>query len=151
MSKVDCTGVVSDEFTGTYLGNVDKTCPKGKDCTGNVKTIFVDLDRILEVTSDATPACMAIYGPNIDETEVENSSDGNYDQCGLLFDLRINPLAGPQSFKYAKWVDLKCNQRTRALMCSILGRLLRFKAFITIHSVLNKTLLIIQNNSFRTC
>ena len=102
-----------------------------------MKTIFVDLDRILEVTSDATPACMAIYGPNIDESEIKNSSDGNHDQCKLLFDLRVNQIVDPQSFKYAKWVDLKCNQRTRALMCTIQGKLVSNKRLPSIHT-LNK-------------
>ena len=63
---------------------------------------------------------MAMYGPNINEEEIENSSDGNYDQCGTLFDLQPHD-TDVDEFSYAKWVDLKCNQRTRALMCSLLG------------------------------
>ena len=119
-----CKGSVNDLFIGTNLANIKTTCPENKNCSGNVDTIFIDLDFVLTTTSEATPACMAIYGSNIDESEIENSYDGKYDQCGLLFDL---------GYEYAKWVDLKCNQRTRALMCSILGSLVHIKRFIDIN------------------
>ena len=82
-------------------------------------TIFVDLDLILATTSEATPACMAMYGPNIVEEEL---SRPYYDQCGLLFDLQSD-ISGAETLGYAKWVDLKCNQRTRALICTMLGEL----------------------------
>ena len=118
----NCTGDVQNVFVGSEFANFGTLCPKDEDCSGAVDTIFVNFDRVLTATTDATPACMAMYGPNIDVEEIENSSDGGYDQCGLLFDL-LSDETGAETLDYAKWVDLKCNQRTRALICTMLGKL----------------------------
>ena len=119
-------GSILDNFIGTELGNFESSCPKGRNCGGAVDTIFVDLDLILATTSEATPACMAMYGPNINEEEIQNSSEENYDQCGVLFDLQEDR-TGAETYDYAKWVDLKCNQRTRSLICTILGKFSKAK------------------------
>ena len=112
--STDCKGTVNQNFIGSDFGNVVTLCGENKDCSGSVDNIFVDFDRVLTITSEATPACMAMYGPDIDAEEIRRSS---YDQCGILFDLHS------ETINYAKWVDLKCNQRTRALMCTMIGSL----------------------------
>ena len=127
----ECGGNVRSNFAYTGLGNTNTLCSEGDGCRGFVDSIFVDLDRVLATTSPATPACMAIYGPDIDEKEIENSFDGGYDQCGLLYDIQTDSSFAELPFQYAKWVDLKCNQRTRALMCTILRNFLtRYILFI---------------------
>ena len=126
----DCKGIVNENFIGSDLGNVDTSCPKDGNCGRAVDTIFVDFDFILTTTSEATPACMAMYGPNIDEEEIENSSDGNYDVCGVLYDLHTHTNSDAETYTYGKWVDLKCNQRTRALICTMLGWFSKIKQLL---------------------
>ena len=66
---------------------------------------------------------MAILGPDVDDTKIEEATEDNpnYDECGLLFEFS----ASKETYDYAKYFDLKCNQRTRALMCSIIGNLMQ--------------------------
>ena len=89
----NCNDNVQNVLADSDFGDFDTFCPENQDCRGAVNTLFVDFDRILTTTTDATPACMAMYGPNINEAEIENSSDGNYDQCGVLFDFQLDVIS----------------------------------------------------------
>ena len=90
-------------------------CPDSSDCKGAVNSLFVSFDLVKATTPDATPACMALLGPKVDQ----HIKDANFDQCGLLFDFQSDN--GEEKYDYAKWMDLKCSQRTRSLMCTLLG------------------------------
>ena len=61
---------------------------------------------------------MALLGPNVNDAALKES---DYDQCSLLFDFQSDE-TGAETYDYAKWIDLKCNQRSRALMCTTLGK-----------------------------
>ena len=89
-------------------------------CLGNINSLFVSFDKVKNTTFDASPACMAMYGPNVDDERIATESAtgfGEYDYCSLLFDFKSDV----ETYDYAKYFDLKCNQSTRALMCSIIG------------------------------
>ena len=106
--------VVGDEaVTGTMCSDP----PKG--CNGAINDLFVSFDLVKATTFDATPACMALLGPNVNNAAI---GEPNYDQCSLLFDFQVVD-TGAETYDYAKWIDLKCNQRSRALICSTLGKL----------------------------
>ena len=93
-------------------------CPSGSSCAnGAINDLFVSFDLVKASTNDATPACMALLGPNVNDAELK---DATYDQCSLLFDFQLDA-TGAETYDYAKWIDLKCNQRSRALMCTTLG------------------------------
>ena len=111
---------VEDAVTGTM-------CETGKNCKGNVNSLFVSFDLVKATTTDATPACMALLGPNVDDEHIKETE---YDQCSLLFDFQRPEGTGAESYDYAKWIDLKCNQRTRALMCTTLGKVLNVKSIL---------------------
>ena len=104
--------VVDEAVTGTMCSNP----PNG--CNGAINNLFVSFDLVKATTFDATPACMALLGPNVDNKEIGKP---DYDQCSLLFDFQADA-TGAETYDYAKWIDLKCNQRSRALICSILGK-----------------------------
>ena len=103
--------VVTDAVTGTM-------CPTESGCEGAVNDLFVSFDLVKATTNDATPACMALLGPNVNDKAIAAT---DYDQCGLLFDFERPEGTGAESYDYAKWIDLKCNQRSRAIMCATLG------------------------------
>ena len=86
------------------------SCPANapNNCQGD--GIFISLDQVRSTTEDASPACVAMYGPDI-----KTSALGTANTCDLLFqDHLTDTLLG-------KWSDLKCNQRTHSLLCN-LGR-----------------------------
>ena len=83
------------------------SCPDGKTCT--TTGIFVNFDLIRSTTADASPACVAMYGPDIKSTTTVQANT-----CGLLFE--DHTAAGTL---LGKWSDLKCNQRTRSLICNL--------------------------------
>ena len=87
-------------------------------CDGAINNLFVSFDLVKATTFDATPACMALLGPNVNDVAIGKS---DYDQCSLLFDFQLDS-TGAETYDYAKWIDLKCNQRSRALICSTLGK-----------------------------
>ena len=92
--------------------NQPSTCDS--DC--NIESsnqLFIKFDLVKRITKDAEPACMAITSPNV----MYEENGGPYDTCSLLFDFTRSP----EEYEYAKFVDLKCNQATRALMCTTLG------------------------------
>ena len=60
---------------------------------------------------------MALLGPNVD---AERIKDPSYDQCSMFFDLNLDQ-TGESTYDYGKLVDMECNQRSRALMCTLLG------------------------------
>ena len=104
-------GYVFDEpVTGTM-------CSDAPNCNGAINDLFVSFDIVKATTFDATPACMALLGPNVNTVAISQS---DYDQCSLLFDFQSDE-TGAETYDYAKWIDLKCNQRSRALMCTTLG------------------------------
>lgn len=84
------------------------SCPNGQTCQST--GIFVDFDLIRSTTEDASPACVAMYGPDIKSTAT--SSQAN--TCDLLFEDHTT-----SGTLLGKWTDLKCNQRTRSLMCNL--------------------------------
>ena len=97
---------------------------------------IVSFDLVKATTPDATPACMALLGPKVDQ----HIKDANFDQCGLLFDFQSDN--GEEKYDYAKWMDLKCSQRTRSLMCTLLGisnidisNIKYFKRYTSVHIV----------------
>ena len=102
------------------FGDIDlasSTCnptdPTGNCNVENNNQLFVKFDLVKATTQDSKPACMAITSPDVLYQE-----DGvEYDSCGLTFDFTDHP----EEYSYAKWVDLKCNQKTRALMCTTIG------------------------------
>ena len=102
-------------------------CSSPPKCNGAVNSLFVSFDLVKATTTDATPACMALLGPNVNDEAIKKTS---FDQCNLLFDFKRPEGAGAESYDYAKWIDLKCNQRTRALMCTMLGTLLSIEIFV---------------------
>ena len=112
----------------TFEANIGQstTCDPESLCDiENNNQLFVKFDLVKRITKDAEPACMAITSPNV----MYEENGGPYDTCSLLFDFTRNP----EEYEYAKFVDLKCNQATRALMCTTLGR------FIIIFALLIKT------------
>ena len=97
--------------------DVSSSCPNNDpNCEITVpnNALFVKFDLIKATTNDADPACMAITSPNVRQAENEK-----YDKCQLTFD--FNEENNVERYLYAKWLDLKCNQRTRALMCTVVG------------------------------
>ena len=80
-------------------------------------SILADLQLIRETTSESLPSCMAMYGPDVVETLATASSIGDIlsetDACSPLFD--------ESATEYLQWINLNCERRTRALMCSVLG------------------------------
>ena len=92
-------------------------CDTGSCADGAINDLFVSVDLVKANTIDATPDCMAILGPNVNDAALKES---NYDQCSLLFDFQSDD-TGAETYDYAKWIDLKCNQRSRAIMCTTLG------------------------------
>ena len=68
--------VPDEAVTGTM-------CCAGCNCKGAINDLFVSYDLVKATTFDATPACMALLGPNVDG---EGIQEPNYDQCSLLFD-----------------------------------------------------------------
>ena len=104
--------VVGEAVIGTMCSD-----PQGVKCEGAINDLFVSFDLVKATTFDATPACMALLGPNVNNAEIGKS---DYDQCSLLFDFQLDATEA-ETYDYAKWIDLKCNQRSRALICSTLG------------------------------
>ena len=102
------------------IGDIDTSSFCDSSCaTGAINNLFVSFDLVKATTNDATPACMALLGPSVNDAALKES---DYDQCSLLFDFEREEGKGVESYDYAKWIDLKCNQRSRALMCSTLGK-----------------------------
>ena len=109
--------------TPTFLFDSPATnlmCPLGSNCSGAINVHFDTFDLVKETTSDASPICRALLGPIVDS---ESIKEPNYDQCSLLFDLDLD-LTGASTYDYGNMVDIRCNQRSRALMCTMLGILL---------------------------
>ena len=96
------------------IKDVETSCPPNSNCEITVpnNALFVKFDLIKATTNDADPACMAITSPN-----VLQAANEIYDKCSLTFDFTEDV----ERYFYAKWLDLKCNQRTRALMCTVVG------------------------------
>ena len=95
-------------------------------------TIFSSFDEIKEATGESDPACMIVYGPDLDFTS--HTQDYNhltvdvntgaintdeYDSCDLLFDIEVTE----HNFQYKKWSDINCARKTHSLMCAIIGKL----------------------------
>ena len=97
------------------LEDAQTICKNTGGCEVPNDALFVKFDLIKATTNDAKPACMAITSPNVFYQE----TDPTYDKCRVTFDFAENNLV--ERYLYAKWLDLKCNQRTRALMCTVIG------------------------------
>ena len=97
-------------------------CSDPPKCNGAINDLFVSFDLVKATTNDATPACMALLGPNVNDEEIGKE---DYDQCSLLFDFQTDA-TGAETYDYAKWIDLKCNQRSRSVICSTLGMIAYF-------------------------
>ena len=127
--KFSCTQESGKEITRRPTFNIrdeadtSSFCSSDDGCKAAVNSLFVNFDLVKATTFDASPACMAILGPDVDDTKIEAATEENpnYDECGLLFEFS----ASKETYDYAKYFDLKCNQRTRALMCSIIGNLMQ--------------------------
>ena len=104
------------------IGDIDDfdevmtSCPDGNCNIVPNDALFVSFDLVKATTNDADPACMAITSPNVKQAQQNEM----YDKCSLTFDFEEDV----ERYFYAKWLDLKCNQRTRALMCTVTGNLL---------------------------
>ena len=87
-----------------------QSCPGGAAGCGSERDgIFISLDQVRATTEDASPACVAMYGPEIKSSALLGQSN----TCDLLFqDHTTDALLG-------KWSDLKCNQRTHSLICNL--------------------------------
>ena len=101
-------------------------CPRGSNCSGDIHVLFDTFDLVNENTSDARPICRALLGPIVDD---ERTQEPNYDQCSLLFNLELD-LTGASTYEYGDMVDMRCNQHSRALMCTMLGILVTSITFI---------------------
>ena len=101
----------SNQINGITLGDTaigTDSCSQGANqckATG----IFLSFDLVRATTADASPACMAMYGPDI--TDAAKSGETN--TCDLLFKNHDTDSL------LAKWTDLKCNQRTRSQICNL--------------------------------
>ena len=111
----DNSGAPKTLIDDVDFDNIASTCPTTGTCdVTNNNQLFVKFDLVKATTEDSKPACMAMTSPDVMYEE-----DGvAYDSCGLTFDFELSK----EQYSYAKWVDLKCNQRTRALMCTTIGR-----------------------------
>ena len=77
-------------------------------------SLFADFDLIKETTEEASPACMAILGMRLsNDVPTSGVVDAEYNVCSVLFS---------EYEDYGKWFDLKCNQRTRAQICTLRGK-----------------------------
>ena len=86
------------------------SCSTGAASGCTNKGIFVSFDLIKATTEDASPACTAMFGPDI-ISAAQSGQDIN--TCSKFFqDHTTDTLLG-------KWADLKCNQKTRALVCNL--------------------------------
>ena len=106
-------------------------CPADSNCYGAINDLFDNFDLAKETNTDASPICMAVLGPNVDGQGIQ---EPNYDQCSLLFDLELDQ-TGASTYDYGNIIDIKCNQRSRALMCTMLGILLSKTMFLGIKSL----------------
>ena len=79
-------------------------------------SILADLQLIRESTSESLPSCMAMYGPDVISSLV-GEIDTENDACAPLF----NVSSYQDDHGYLQWVNLNCERRTRALMCTLLG------------------------------
>ena len=79
-------------------------------------SLFLDFDLVRATTEEAEPACLGVYGANI---AVATSSQ--YDVCQDLVGYR-GIGASESETGGAKWIDLKCNQRSRCQICTIVGK-----------------------------
>ena len=80
-------------------------------------SILADLRLIRESTSESLPSCMAMYGPDVVESlagEILEEVDG----CAPLFNVSIHE----DDHGFFQWVNVNCERRTRALICTVLGR-----------------------------
>ena len=98
----------SNIITFGHPNSGTQSCSGGAaGCQGD--GIFISLDQVRATTEDASPACVALYGPNIKNSVLSGQSN----TCDLLFqDHTVDALLG-------KWSDLKCNQRTHSLICNL--------------------------------
>ena len=88
-----------------------QSCPASSGGAAGCRSdgIFISLDQVRATTEDASPACVAMYGPEIKSSALLGQSN----TCDLLFqDHTTDALLG-------KWSDLKCNQRTHSLICNL--------------------------------
>ena len=119
-SAFSCTSTNSNDGTTTVVnpGNqITRDTPVGTGaavCSQGVNGckatgIFLSFDLVRATTADASPACMAMYGPDI--TDAAKSGETN--TCDLLFKNHDTDSL------LAKWTDLKCNQRTRSQICNL--------------------------------
>ena len=84
---------------------VTRTVPAGAELS-----LFVDFELIKSSTADASPACMAMYGPTLTTGLSDGHIPKDFNLCDFAF-----------GGDYGRWVDLKCNQRTRAQFCIVNG------------------------------
>ena len=84
-------------------------------------TPFIGLATIKDTTVDDVQECMAIWTPNIDTSHHDASGNWKYNSdsnsCVELFAITQDKSPG-----FGQWADLDCNQRTRAVVCSLLGK-----------------------------
>ena len=101
---------VDDPIASTFCGDSDS-------CDGDLNGLFVHYHLVNTTSSDASPKCMVLLGPNVQDGVL----DPSYDQCSLFFDF-YQYLGYNDEYGYgASTIDMNCNQSTRALMCSLIG------------------------------
>ena len=89
-------------------------------CSGQ-NPLFVDYKYVLSSTEDALPACMAMYGPQFLSDLIEYNDGGtSFTYCSSMFQIEIS--SEDIDSHYLKWFDLKCNQKTRSQICSLVGK-----------------------------
>ena len=104
-------------------------CNSKRKCKSSNNPLFVDLRTILESTEEGLPACMAMYGPQLQSSLImAQQGNGNavsnfgVEECSQLFETGVTQTDPTQLDQhYLKWSDLKCNEKTRAQICTLLG------------------------------
>ena len=139
MKKTNCTSTPAfDCFEYNFYGspsdttNCKNTAPdcilkgKGNKEFGSTISVtnnplFLNYKAVLANTEEALPACMAMHGPQL-KSGLLNQNFVSFNQCDQMFETSFTQ-TDPSMLDphYLKWSDVKCNQRTRSQICTILG------------------------------
>ena len=121
-SQDACKLTCPNSFIGTQQKEDEVGCAETTDgsCSGH-NPLFLDYKFVLSSTEDALPACMAMYGPQFLSNLINNNDGGtSFTYCSSMF--QIETSSGDIDSHYLKWFDLKCNQKTRSQICSLVGK-----------------------------
>ena len=105
-------------------------CLEGSNCQLSENPLFLDYKAVLANTEEALPACMAMHGPQF-KSDLQGQGYGLLGKCDQMFETSISePDTNEIDKHYLKWSDVKCNQKTRAQICTILGKKIRSKRIL---------------------